>query len=229
MAAQVKALGQAKAGDGVARQAAKVDRAQVGTAEGDARYVLENRGVRPVHVAAPEFAPGISRFDFVDVRRVAIGQHNMLRTVGQHTYQLIADHAGNPGATLRIEREAVGERAALEGGHDFLRTQRGVRPQRVARHLLVIGLVDVQPKAVGRDQRLVGETDAIGDDARAALVQQDDKAIGDRGVVGQGARPVSGRNRDPDSSLVVLGDEIGRRQVDAVDPRQYLADGARAR
>ena len=70
----------------------------------------------------------------------------------------------------------------------------------------------IEPTTRGIDLVLVGEADALGDDARAVVVDQDDDAIGEILLEGVVPVPGPGTDRNPDPALGVPVGEVAGRQ-----------------
>src|SRR5450759_4052994 len=144
------------------------------------------------------------------MRRITVLQHQHLASIGQYTDHAIGDDGGDPDAALRIECQAVRISAVAEGGDGFLSGERSISADAKARQATSKGFIDVEPLTVRTRHCLVGVAQPVGYDARAALVHDGDKAIGDVLAVCQRSRLVAGANGEP-GALAVLDYKVRRR------------------
>ncbi len=74
---------------------------------------------------------------------------------------------------------------------------------------------------------LIGVAQPVGDNARPGLIDQDDEPVRNVGPPGLMARNVSRTDRDPNAILRVHGDEVGRRDRNAVHFRKKWLEESR--
>ena len=113
-----------------------------------------------------------------------------------------------------------GKNPSLHGEDRFGRAKCRPRSNRKATHPSSKRLDDVQPCAGRIRPDFVGVVQAVGDDARAVCVQQDDEPVADIGTPGLLARDEPSADRNPDTILLVDRDEVRRREA---EPRRLRA------
>ena len=148
--------------------------------------------------------------------RIGILKHHGLRAIGRDTNDAIADDAGDPDAAFGIHGQAVRKGASAKGRDKLFGAKAAVRDYAKPRQPARKRFVDVKPLPRSVERDLVGITEPIGDDARAALVKQNDKAVGHAGAIAERTRLQAGAYGKPDAPARVFEHKIRRRQWDAV-------------
>ena len=197
--------------------------AQVRSRERKTRDIAERAVVVLVHQRADELALRIRRDRARHVVGLVVLHDGLHPAVLGHPDQPVGDDAGDPGAALDVEGEAVGIVARPELRDDFLVRQAAVAREAEARDPLRPRLVEIHVCAGRIDAALVGPHDPAARDARAALVHQRDEAVGARRAE-LVVRLVHGADRNPHAVLIVEQHEIRARQRDAVDFEQERLD-----
>ena len=221
--------GRTEVRDRVAEQTSEIGRAEVRTAEREAGDVPQHAGRRVVHVRPGHRAGEVRLLAPVEVLRVDLLEHDVLRAVGCDSDDPVRDDAGDPDVPFRVERETVGERALAERRHDFLRPERAAGVNREPRQPPPERLVHVEPVSVGIHDRLVRVAETVGDDPCTAVVGEHDET---RRAVGAEVEDAGGFRRadgDPHALRGVDPHEVGRGQRDAVHRLEERPHFARPR
>jgi hypothetical protein len=128
-----------------------------------------------VHMRAAELIGDEGFLHPGDMDSVGLAEDDLDGTApGIDPQELIRDHAGDPDLALGVEGEAVGKLPFAEFMHDLLWAETRAGIDREAAEPPAIGLVDIEPAPVGRDLAFIGEAETVGDDTRAALVENRD-------------------------------------------------------
>jgi len=103
------------------------------------------------------------------VNWIAVVEQPNRRAVRVDADQAVREDAGDPQATLDIERQAVGKFTGPELRDEFPLRQRTIVGQAKPRQATCIRLVDIQPLPGGIDPALVGKAQPVSDDARTTI------------------------------------------------------------
>ena len=150
------------------------------------------------------------------------------KTVRGNPDNPVADDARYPDAPFRVERQAVGIRSRAEFGYCFPATQGAIRRNSKTAQAPPEGFVDIQPLSGCINLYLVRIAQAVGHDAGASPVLQNDEAVGDVRPIAQGTWCAACTNRQPDAVVGVDKDKIGGRQSEAIDGGQNRFQGTGA-
>ena len=131
--------------------------------------------------------------------------------IGRDNDEAVAKHRCNPHITLFVKGKAIYIARFTQpiGAKKLLLTQVALgRENGVTYHAPLHRFGHIQVAFVGVEAHFVGEVDAIGDDARALLVQQNDIAIGARSGGGHEPNRFAGGDRNPEPVAAIHKDKV---------------------
>lgn len=146
--------------------------------------------------------------------------------VGAYPNDLVAHQAGHPYSTLCIKSEAVGKEAVGKLNRRLACSEGTARTHRVPDQSAAERLDDVEESAGGIEPNLIGIVQAVGNDARAALRDAGDEAIGDVGPPCELPRVSPRADGDPRAAIFIFNREVRRGQRHALDLREKGRDRA---